>query len=54
MENKIQEAINRGNNLLVVGLLSFTALGIFAEIFREDEWLDKADDIFVALVASLP
>lgn len=51
MDTKVKEALNRGNNLLVVGILSFAALGVFSEIFREDEWLDKADDIFVVLVA---
>ncbi len=49
MSTKVKETINRGNNLLIVGLLLFTALGVFAEVFREDEWLDKADDIFVVL-----
>ncbi len=51
MSTKVREVMNRGNNLLIVGLLLFTALGVFTEVFREDEWLDKADDIFVVLAA---
>jgi hypothetical protein len=51
MSTQIKEAINRGNNLLIVGVLSFTALGVFTEIFHENEWLDRADDMFVVLVA---
>ena len=51
MSTRVREAINRGNNLLIVGLLVFTALGVFAEILREDELLDKADDAFVVLAA---
>lgn len=50
MPTNIRESINRGNNLVIVGLLMFTALIAFPEVFREDEWLDKADDIFITLV----
>jgi hypothetical protein len=53
MENNItvHEATNRGNNLLVVGLLSFTAIGLLGEIIRETELRDKGDDIFIVLLA---
>ncbi len=51
MSTQVREALNRGNNLLVVGLLAFLACGVFAEIFVENEPLDKADDLFVVLVA---
>ncbi len=51
MSNQVKEAMNRGNNLLVVGVLVFLASGVFAEIFVENELLDKADDLFVALAA---
>jgi hypothetical membrane protein len=51
MIKKVTELTNRGNNLLIVGLLSFLAVGVFAEIFRENELLDKADDIFIVLLA---
>ncbi len=51
MQIKQREALNRGNNLLIVGLLAFLASGIFLEIFVENELLDKADDIFVTLCA---
>ncbi len=51
MSTRVREAINRSNNLLIVGLLVFTALGVSAEIARENELLDKADDAFVVLAA---
>ncbi len=51
MPTRVREALNRGNNLLVVGVLVFLACGVFAEIFVENELLDKADDLFVVLVA---
>ncbi len=51
MPTRVREAINRGNNLLVVGVLVFLACGVFTEIFVENELLDKADDIFAVLVA---
>ena len=51
MSLQAKEAMNRGNNLLVVGVLVFLASGVFSEIFIENELLDKADDIFVTLMA---
>jgi hypothetical protein len=48
---KVKEAINRGNNLFMVGLLAFAAIGVFPEIIRENELLDKADDAFITLCA---
>ncbi len=51
MSPQVKEAMNRGNNLLVVGVLVFLACGVFAEIFVENELLDKADDIFAVLIA---
>ena len=51
VSNQVKEATNRGNNLFVVGLLVFLACGVFAEIFVENELLDKADDIFAVLIA---
>ena len=53
MENHstVHESTNRGNNLLVIGLLVFTGLGVAGEIFREAELRDKGDDIFIVLLA---
>ncbi len=51
MPTRVREALNRGNNLFIVGLLVFLACGVFAEIFVENELLDKADDIFAVLIA---
>lgn len=51
MKLQVREAINRGNNLLAVGVLVFVASGIFTEILVEDELLDKADDILITLMA---
>ena len=53
MENQltVHESTNRGNNLLVIGLMAFTALGVAGEIFRETELRDKGDDIFIVLLA---
>jgi len=53
MENNItvHDVTNRGNNLLVVGLQTFTAIGLLGEIIRETELRDKGDDIFIVLLA---
>ncbi len=51
MPTRVREALNRGNNLFIVGLLVFLACGVFLEIFVENELLDKADDIFAVLIA---
>ncbi len=47
----IQEAINRGNNLLMSGSLAVLELGLIPEILRETEWIDRGDDIILALLA---
>ncbi len=51
MPTRVREALNRGNNLFIVGLVVFLACGVFLEIFVENELLDKADDIFAVLIA---
>jgi hypothetical protein len=50
-----RELMNRGNNLLPVGLLATIGIGIVTEVFREDELLHKADDaaLFVLGVGAL-
>ncbi len=50
MPKSIREAMNRGNNLMMVGFLAILAVGVIAELFVENELLDKADDAFVLLL----
>ncbi len=47
----IQEAINRGNNLLMSGSLAVLGFGLIPEILRETEWIDRGDDIILALLS---
>jgi hypothetical protein len=42
--------MNRGNNLMVVAFLAVLAVGVVAELFAENELLDKADDAAVLLI----
>jgi hypothetical protein len=51
MEMTKQEAITKGYNMLVVGLLSFVGIGLVGEFFNEVEWRDKSDDIVIVLLA---
>lgn len=51
MEITKQEAITKGYNMLVVGLLSFVGIGLVGELFNEVEWRDKSDDIVIVLLA---
>jgi hypothetical protein len=45
----INEAINRGNNLMVVVFISLIAAGLVGELFMETEFVDKADDALIIL-----
>ncbi|MGA2821626.1 MAG: hypothetical protein ABSF61_13380 [Anaerolineales bacterium] len=47
----LSEAWNRGNNLLVVGVLAFKPIGVSTETFLESEGLDKVGDIATVLLA---
>ncbi len=47
MAISIREAINRGNNLLMVGYLAANAVGLIGVLFVEDEWIDRAEDMTV-------
>ncbi len=51
MEITTREAINKGYNMLVIGLQSFVGIGLVGEFFNEVEWRDKGDDIFIVLIA---
>lgn len=50
MTEGTRELVNRGNNLLPVGLLATIGIGIVTEVFREDELLHKADDAALFLL----
>ena len=47
----IRDSTNRGNNLLAIGYLSVTSVGLFELVASEKEWLDKADDIVIIVFA---
>ena len=47
----VREAMNRGNNLLMSGFLAVLGFGLVPEILRESEWIDRADDIVLLLLA---
>ena len=51
MEIKTREALNRGNNLLIVGFLAVIATGLVALLFVEDEWVDRAEDLVFLVIA---
>jgi hypothetical protein len=51
MEITTREAVNKGYNMLVAGLLSFVGIGLIGEFFNEVEWRDKGDDIFIVILA---
>ncbi len=51
MPVSFKEAINRGNNLLAVGFLAATAIGVVELAISEDEWSHRIDDILVVLIA---
>jgi len=51
MPKSIKEAMNRGNNLLIVGFMAVLGIGVIAEIFNEVDIVDKADDIIILILA---
>ncbi len=50
MPKSIKEAMNRGNNLVIIVFLGILAFGVISELFVENELLDKADDAFVLIL----
>lgn len=48
---KLTEALNRGFNLLATSLISLTGIAFLAEIFLENDWADKTDDIILVILA---
>lgn len=51
MPKSTQEALNRGNNLMVVAFINVLAVGWISEVFREDDWADKTDEILMIIFA---
>ncbi len=47
----IKEALNRGFNLLGIGIVSLSGFAFMPEIFLEKDWDDKADDIVLSVLA---
>lgn len=50
MDDSSRGLVNRGNNLLAVGLIATIGIGIVTEVAREDEILHKADDAALFLL----
>lgn len=48
----VREALNRGNNLLTVGITSVIGLTLSLHVFFEDDPLDKLDDGVAALIGA--
>lgn len=47
----VREAVNRGTNFFGVAVLAIDAsLGLF-EIFNENEWIDRLDDLVITALA---
>ena len=51
MTTTVQQAINRGNNVLVSAFLVALAVGLIGTMFSEPEWIDRLDDILLILLA---
>jgi hypothetical protein len=45
--------MNRGNNLLVSGFLVALAIGVTEVMFSESEWIDRLDDGWIIILASI-
>lgn len=46
----VRESINRGFNLLAVGIVGLSGFAFAPEIFLEKDWDDKADDILILIL----
>lgn len=47
----VSEAINRGTNMMPVGFLAAVGIGLLSVVFGELEWIDRAGDIILFLIA---
>lgn len=50
MPKSIRDALNRGNNLMMIVALAVTGLGVIGVAILESDLTDKADDIFVVVL----
>jgi hypothetical protein len=46
----VDEAINRGNNLTATAILTISGFAFLPEVFVEDEWWFKLDDLVIFLI----
>jgi hypothetical protein len=53
MAENLSEAINRGNNLLGIAYIAVTSIGLIDLVFSDNEWIDRADDIAIIVIAIL-
>ncbi len=51
MPKSIREAMNRGNNLMIVVFLTVLGVGLISLIIGENDLIDKGDDAWVSLLA---
>ena len=51
MKLTVEQAVNRGANLLGVTLLVVEAATLISVIFIEDEWIDRIDDLVILALA---
>jgi hypothetical protein len=51
MSVTVADAINRGTNILPVGFLAALGFGLLSVAFQESEWIDRAGDIVLFLIA---
>jgi hypothetical protein len=42
---RLNEAVNRGRNLLAISLIALPGLAFFLEFFMESEWPNKLDEV---------
>lgn len=50
-ENKTNNLFNRGNNMAIVLFIAAVGLGVIGDVIIEKEWIDRADDIFIVIIA---
>jgi hypothetical protein len=51
MPDNIHGVDNRSYNLLAIGYLAITSVGLIDLVFSENEWIERADDILIIILA---
>lgn len=46
-----EQALNRGNNLLIIGFSAANATGLLFLLTQENELVDQFDDVIIILIA---